>query len=151
MNLDHLLADLKSEEGWRASVYDDSNGQPITKGTLVKGYPTVGYGFCVDAFKGAPLPQEVADFWLQHLVEKVTAEIESSWQPYVTQHEDVQRALVQMAYQLGVSGLLGFKLMLAALERGDRETAAENALDSTWHTQTPARAERVAALIRGET
>jgi lysozyme len=54
-----------------------------------------------------------------------------------------------MAYQLGPSGVVAFKKMLAALEAGDRIAAAEAALDSKWATQTPNRAQRVAALIRG--
>jgi lysozyme len=54
-----------------------------------------------------------------------------------------------MAYQLGVEGVAKFVLMLTALERGDRETAAVNALASEWAKQTPDRAKRVATLIRG--
>lgn len=57
--------------------------------------------------------------------------------------------MANMAYQLGVSGVLRFRKMLEALRAGDREKAAEEALDSAWATQTPERAQRVARLIRG--
>ena len=55
-----------------------------------------------------------------------------------------------MAYQLGVNGVGNFSKMLNALESGDRETAAIEALDSKWATQTPERAERVANMIGGD-
>ena len=42
----------------------------------------------------------------------------------------VQEALLDMAYQLGVDGLLGFHDMLAALERGDYQAAKAAALSS---------------------
>ena len=52
-----------------------------------------------------------------------------------------------MAYQMGVDGLFKFKKMIAALGKGDWNEAAHQALDSRWAKQTPARAERHAAVI----
>jgi len=144
------LADtIKAEEGWRAFVYDDATGQPILKGSTVQGYPTIGYGFCLEAIKGTPLPQEIGERWLELLIAEKREELEKRWLPFSTQPSDVQDALTEMAYQLGVGGVLGFRLMLQALERGDRVTAAVEVLDSEWHKDTPARCERVAAMIRG--
>jgi len=68
----------------------------------------------------------------------------------MSQPPDVRRALLNMAYQLGVSGLLNFSKMLTALQAGDREEAAREALDSLWAKQTPNRARRVALLLRGK-
>jgi hypothetical protein len=48
-----------------------------------------------------------------------------------------------------VAGVLGFKLMLKALARGDRAEAERQALDSDWAEQTPNRAKRVARAIGG--
>jgi lysozyme len=48
-----------------------------------------------------------------------------------------------------VAGVLKFKGMLEALKAGKREFAANEALDSLWARQTPERARRVAAQIRG--
>lgn len=55
-----------------------------------------------------------------------------------------QDACYNMAFQLGCSRLMGFKKMLKALEQGDWQEAHDQALDSNWHKQTPARAKRVA-------
>lgn len=129
---------LKVEEGFKPHVYPDSLG-----------YATIGYGFLIDSRRGAGLPKAVADFWLKHNIEQIRDELPKAWQPYLSQPSDVQDALVQMAYQLGVEGVLGFQLMLASLQKNDRESAAINALNSKWAAQTPARAKRVATLLRG--
>ena len=56
-------------------------------------------------------------------------------------------ALVNMAFQMGVHGLLSFKKMLAALEQGNWILAYNHALDSKWYKQTPLRARRVANVL----
>ncbi len=40
--------------------------------------------------------------------------------------------------------------MIAALSAGNYNRAANEALDSRWHKQTPVRAERHARVLRGE-
>lgn len=149
MNLRQIREDLERDEGWREFVYDDATGKPIVKGSVVEGYPTIGIGFCVSADRGAPLPRVIADRWLDHLLVEIGKGLDARIPWWRYQPDDVQRALVSMAYQLGVSGLLNFRKMLAALERGDRLQAAAEALDSRWARQTPSRANRVAAWISG--
>lgn len=63
---------------------------------------------------------------------------------------DLRVALGNMAYQLGSAGVFRFRRMMLALKDGDYQEAAREALDSKWaKTDSPARAKRVAALIRG--
>lgn len=59
-----------------------------------------------------------------------------------------RRALVNMAFQLGVNGLMNFRRMLGALKRGDYHRASKEALDSRWARQTPNRAKEVANWIK---
>ena len=134
----NMLDQIKQDEGWRPHVYLDHLG-----------YETIGYGFLVDQRRGGGMPKEVGEFWLRFNVGKIIEAIPRRWPAWADQPEEVQNALVNMAYQMGVNGLMGFKRMLAALERGERETAASEALDSRWANQTPERAWRVAAMIRG--
>jgi len=54
-----------------------------------------------------------------------------------------------MCFNLGLSRLLKFEKMLLALETGDYEVAATEALDSLWACQVGTRADRVAELFRG--
>lgn len=135
---DELLADLRSDEGWRPYVYDDTEG-----------FATIGFGFLVDKRKGVGLPKPVAEFWLRYAVNERLAELQRRWPAFEKQPDDVKRALANMSYQLGSAGVVAFRKMLAALEAGDRVAAADAALDSKWAMQTPERAERVVKLIRG--
>lgn len=60
-----------------------------------------------------------------------------------------QRALIDMRFQLGPRGFLGFAKMRAALERKDYATAAQEVLDSQYaHVDAPARAKTVATMLR---
>lgn len=136
--LDKAIEDLKRDEGFENTPYDCS-----------RGFKTIGYGFLIDERVSEPMPEPVASLWLEMIVE-------DRWEhlieviPWIEdQPEDVQRALVNMSYQLGVRGLLKFKKMLRALENGDRELAAVEAMGSRWAQQTFHRAKRVAELIRG--
>lgn len=139
MMLRQIREDIEREEGWRAHAYRDHLG-----------FLTIGFGFLVDERRGGGLPKHIADRWLDHLLAEIGRSLDARIPWWRGQPEDVQRALVGMAYQLGISGLLNFKRMMAALERGDRLEAAAESLDSTWARQTPARARRTAALIGGE-
>lgn len=147
--IEQLLRDLKSEEGFRPYCYDDANGEPIVPGYVLKGHPTLWYGLCVEKGRVPYLPPKTADDVLEHVATEKWLSLLKRAPWLETQPDDVQRALAHMAYQMGVDGVLGFKGMLMALERGDRETAAVSALDSAWAKQTPQRANRVIDLIRG--
>jgi lysozyme len=133
-----VLAELREEEGWNAFPYHDHLG-----------FSTIGYGFLIDPRKGGGLPKPVAEFWLQYALNERVEAFRKLWPAFDNQPADVKNALRLMVYQLGPAGLFGFKRMLAALEARDRVTAAEEALDSDWYKQTPARALRVAAQLRG--
>jgi lysozyme len=130
MTLAKVVADLKREEGWRAEPYEDHLG-----------FWTIGYGFLIDRRKPVRLPESVGELWLEELVQERQRALDDAL-PWLL-------ALTNMAYQMGVSGVLKFKGMLDALKAGKRELAANEALDSLWAKQTPERARRVAAQIRG--
>lgn len=57
-------------------------------------------------------------------------------------------ALINMAHNLGLSGLFGFKQMLKALKAGDYGKAAVEALNSKWASQVGARALELAEQIK---
>lgn len=59
-----------------------------------------------------------------------------------------QYALLDMCFQLGFKGLCGFKKMLEAMRWGKWVKAAEECLNSNYARQTPARAKRIARLIK---
>lgn len=146
MDLELLKTRIRSEEGWRAQVYDDATGRPIVPGSQVKGHPTVGYGFALDV---AGLTREEAEVVLQLRAVRVMRDLQRLVPFWATLDDVRQLALAEMAYQMGVAGLLGFRHALQALATGDAERAAAEFLNSEWaRHQAPARAARVAAMVR---
>lgn len=137
MIVDRLLPDLKKDEGWRSYAYKDSLG-----------YWTIGYGFLIDDLKGVGLPKEVGEYWLRYAVNERLSELRRRWPAFEKQPIDVQVALGNMCFNLGVAGVLNFRKMLAALEACDYNRAADEALDSLWAKQVPGRAKRVTELMR---
>lgn len=59
-----------------------------------------------------------------------------------------QKVMIDMAYNLGVTGLLKFRKMIAAIELGDYGAAADQMVDSKWARQVKTRAERLADMMR---
>ena len=55
-----------------------------------------------------------------------------------------------LCYQMGFTGVLKFKKMIAALDIEDYDEAAKQALDSRWAKQTSSRAKRHARVLAGE-
>jgi hypothetical protein len=52
---------------------------------------------------------------------------------------------------MGVEGVLTFKKMWAALEKGDYEEASKEMLDSDWHKKdTPTRAKKLAEKMKSK-
>lgn len=130
---------IEQEEGWRDTPYYDHLG-----------YPTVGYGFNLHMPKNAPLPgfvlpKAAGDAWLQSFIDAIRSQLseELSWM-----NEDRQSIIISMAYQMGIKGVLGFGNMWSAIRKGDWDKAADEALDSRWARQTPARAHRHATVMQ---
>lgn len=134
-----LTAHLKREEGCVLQAYQDHLG-----------YWTIGIGRLIDGRKGGGITEEEAEFLLGNDIDKVRRKLNMAIPWWNGQPPEIRVALASMAFQMGAQGMLNFRKMLAALERGNREKAAEEALDSAWARQTPERARRVAAMIRGD-
>lgn len=131
-----LRQDLIREEGFRAHVYADSAG-----------YWTIGIGRMVDKQLGGGITEIEAQMLLDNDLDRGDADLDRAMPWWRTQPENVQRALAQMCFQLGIGRLQGFKKMLAALESGAYRVAKIEGLDSAWARQTPERAKRVTDLF----
>lgn len=134
---DKLIRELRSDEGEVLHAYEDHLG-----------YITIGVGRLIDKRKGGGISKKESAYLLQNDIEKKARELFSR-APWITSLDDVrQRALLNMAFQLGVDGLLGFKNTLRLIDEGKYEEAADNALQSKWARQTPNRAKVVTEMIR---
>lgn len=136
---------LKREEGLRLKVYDDATGKAIVPGSKVVGHPTIGYGRALDT-KG--ITEAEARALLSNDVEEVEAAVSTAlpWTDALSPKR--QTVLQAMAYQMGLAGLLGFKNTLAMVKAKDFAGAAKGMLSSLWARQTPARAGRMAEMMR---
>ena len=133
MDLDKTAAYLEQEEGYMARVYRCSSGAL-----------TIGIGYNLDA----GMPHDEAVFLLRYRLGKIQAALASRLPFFKGLSEVRQAALISMAYQMGVEGLLAFKRTLASIEAGHYDTAGREMLESKWARQTPERAQRTAYMIR---
>lgn len=124
---------LKEQEGYRRNPY-----------LCTQGYNTVGYGRNLDT---AGIDEEEAEYLLKRDIERCRKELARNLDMFDSLSNVRQDALINMAFQLGVSGMLKFKTMLFHLSRGEYEDAAMEALNSRWYRQTPNRAIKVAKMI----
>lgn len=136
LDRDAVIDDLVLEEGYRASVYKDHLG-----------FYTIGIGTCIDAKRACGITFEQAKRLAEDKIIEIEKELYQRALWWQGESSNRRRALVLMAYQLGVSGLLNFKKMTWAMQHGDYKQAYKEALDSNWARQTPERAKRVAKLI----
>ena len=85
---------------------------------------------------------------LDNDIERVKGQLAKALPWLETKSPDVQRAIANMTFQMGIGALLKFKKMLAALQARDYNAARREALDSAWAKQTPQRAKRVTDLFK---
>lgn len=133
-----LTRQLRGDEGVKATVYKDHLG-----------YDTIGVGRLVDSRKaGSGLRSHEIDFLLQNDINDRIDQLMRRL-PWFQDLDDARKGvLLNMSFQMGVDGLLGFKNTLAMVERGDYAAAAKGMLNSLWAKQTPARAKRMAEQMR---
>lgn len=135
--IDACLLDLRRHEGLRLKPYRD------TVGVL-----TIGYGRNLDA-NGIRYAE--AELMLQNDVEEVLEAVSKALPWFGSLDEDRQAILVNMAFNLGLAGLLGFNNTLAEIEAGRYDEAAARMLESKWATQVGNRAKELATRMRGFT
>lgn len=129
-----LEREVASDEGFMPIPYR------CTSGKL-----SIGYGTNIQD----GITKEEALLLMRHRLGKVVAALESRLPFWSKLTDERRRVLANMGYQLGILGLMRFKRMLAALERGDYEAAAREMLDSKWARQdSPGRAQELAEMLR---
>ena len=124
-----LREQLKRDEGERLRAYKDTTG-----------HWTIGYGRNLVA-KG--ITRAMAEAMLDEDIHDVEQDV-ANLLPWVFSLDLPRQAvLLNMAYNLGAGGLLEFRRMLAAAERGDFIQASAEMLNSSWARQVGDRAERL--------
>ncbi len=124
---------IKNNEGLKLKLYKDT----VNKWT-------VGYGRNIE---DNGISKDEADYLFDNDFARCQREL-APYPWYVNQPQNVQYALMNMCFNLGIGRLLGFRKMIMALTAKDYTNAAREALDSKWATQVGDRAKQVALMIR---
>lgn len=135
--MNNLRSLIELHEGRVPYAYQDSLG-----------FWTVGVGHLIDRRKGGRLPDHIIDALLDYDIERHSAELFEAL-PWVKDLDEVRRTvLIDMTFNLGIGGLLGFKNTLRAIKENRWEDAAKGMLASKWATQVGSRAVRLADMMR---
>ena len=129
-----LLNQIKKHEGFRPTVYQ-----------CTEGYDTIGYGFAV---KDLELTKDIAEKILIQKVAKLESNISKKFEWYHTAPQEAKEVVINMCYQLGLSGFSKFKKTIYLLETEQYEDASIEMLDSLWAKQTPIRAKELSEIVR---
>ena len=131
--MEKLIELLKQQEGYRRKVYK-----------CTEGFHTIAYGRNLDT---NGIDEEEAEYLLRRDVVKCQNILVAKLDFWGGLNQPTRDALTNMAFQLGINGLLKFKNMLSRLDNGDYYGASREALNSRWARQTPNRAKHVAKMI----
>lgn len=133
MDIQRLMTALKRDEGKSLKPYR------CTAGRL-----TIGYG---RNLQDVGITDTEAEILLENDVLAVINQL-TRYQTFLDLDSVRQEVLANMCFNLGLSRLMQFKKMWAALQVEDFEEAAKQMIDSAWYHQVGARAERLVAAMR---
>ena len=137
MNRDALRRQLIRHEGMRLRAYRDTVGKW-----------TIGVGRNLDDLG---ITEEEAMYLLDHDMQRVEREVRAAI-PWFFELDDArQMVLCNMAFNLGIAGLMGFRATLTAIKNRDYAGAAGLMLDSKWARQVGHRAAELASIMRDGT
>lgn len=134
---------------WPQDFTKQNEGCILVAQPDAKGMWEIGYGHDIPPSPGLTWTQGRADS--QFEIDYTNAQSDASrlvgtaWSTCLPAR---QAALTDMAYELGLRGLSGFGHMLAAIEIGAWDAAADECLASAYATEVPRRAGRVSYMLR---
>ena len=128
---DLALPRVKAEEGFRPYPYKDTLG-----------HLTVGYGHNLDS----PMAERLASVILQWHLDECEFDCENfSW--WKACDPVRQSVLLDMCFNMGLGGLLQFRMFLNAVIEQDWQAAHDEMLKSAWAVQVGQRAQTLAGIM----
>lgn len=125
---------IKKHEGKRLKPYK------CTAGKL-----TIGYGRNLDD-KG--ITEEEAEFMLDNDIKAVISSCRETFSWFAFLDNVRQAVVVNMVFNLGLAGFLGFKNTIAHIRNKEWDKAAEGMMASKWASQVGNRAVELAEMMR---
>lgn len=121
-----LIKLVLTHEGYSQFVYDDATGKPVHAPI---GKATAGIGFNLQE-SGLSLPESKAVLAIK--LERLTCQLTHDLNFFSTLDEVRQAVLLNMAYNMGERGLLGFDDTLKAVKQNDWDAAVWHMHHSAW-------------------
>jgi lysozyme len=126
-------------------ILDEGDSPTLYKCTAGKW--TIGVGRNLEA---VPLAKHERMYLLESDISRVLTN--AHVHDIITPLDPVRQAvIIDMAFNLGINGLLKFEGMLTALKMGNYDLAALEMLDSRWAVQVGHRATRLASMMKSGT
>lgn len=157
---------IRADEGCEFEAYPDPNSElgmacakarlPMRDYRQVEGWSTksadpwtIGYGQTGgDVRSDTVWTQAQADGALAVAVRSLDARLAGNITDYLSMNAVRRACLIDIAYNVGVTGLLAFHRMLGYLAQGNMSGAASELLDSAAARELPARYQRLADRLR---
>jgi len=133
MDIAQLKILLRIDEGEKLRPYKDSVGKI-----------TIGVGRNLD---DVGISKVESDFLLTNDIQKVQLDLNKEIPWWILLSDNRQMVLANMAFNMGIGGLLQFTHMLMACKDSKFSEAARQMLDSKWAAQVGQRAIRLAQLM----
>jgi len=128
-----IIEQLELHEGIRLKPYKDTVGKL-----------TIGIGRNLD---DVGLSKAEAYYLAQNDIRRRINRLEKfEW--YRNLDEIRKKVIIDMAFNLGMGGLLSFKNMIKAIKLNDFPTAAAEMLNSKWANQVGVRAKRLSKMMK---
>lgn len=99
------------------------------------------------------ISEDEAHYLLENDIKRVMQNLQRNLPAYLRFPDKAKLVCIDMAFQMGIEGFLGFKKTIALMQLGMWLEASEELLDSKYAVQTPNRAaynSRQLALCHGE-
>jgi lysozyme len=135
-----LVEHIAGREGFRPVVYDDATGRALHAGDTLIGTATIGCGTVYVT------REQAHELIRSTLAQRETGLAGRVW--FDRLNAVRQGVLLEVAYNLGLNGLLGFRRMIAALTRQDFVAAARELMDSNAARALPGRYSWLAARLQ---
>ena len=131
-----LLDSIKQHEGFRSKVYQCSNG-----------FDTIGFGA---AIKDLEIDENIAEHILINQVHKLEKRVAETFSWYDRCPDIIKDVVVEMCFQIGVSGFSKFKKTIQYASNKDWINMSIEMLDSKWaKSDSPNRAKALSDKVAG--
>jgi lysozyme len=152
-----LYSQLKEHEGYFNKMYVDSSGKKPVR--------TIGIGFNLEeennqdflrsisidpeeVFEGKELSDKEIRQMYNHSL-RIAYKDAKEFLPDLTSHpRDVQKAIIDMSFNLGRNKLFEFEKTREALKAKDYKEASKEMMDSLWATQVKGRANKLSDMVK---